>query len=587
MIMYDDRHHFLPDNVLRELICRETVLTALERERRRLQTNISDLADFICNHAPKLFASLVWNESMTSIDDFYRCKIDDTKLPLELKIIEQDGETWINVFEYKFGQLNVIEDHPFHEPGWSDIFIGNFRDNAQWFFQSPVFYGHQFRYHFHDRARMPFISETHVSQRESHFSVVEQWQVHRNHLQLGQFTGLHHLPDEHPSVAIKELKTMGVDVGTFKAIAEKEARALERIRELDHPHLIKAIAYYTKRDRHYVMFPWAKLGNLRDFWKKDPAKLSGGYLQWAFRQLSGLAEAIGKLHHSDTDESWRHGDLKPENILCFEHDSKDHDPCILVIADVGLTQVHEKMTEMRKEATRTNQGTVMYEPPEAELQPTEPRSRRYDIWSMGCIYLEFVIWLLYGAKGLNQFRSDLCAAGGTTRFYVVEEIQNSHMKTARLNNVAQKWIDWIKKDTRCPENTAVRRLIELVVSKLLVAGLSRANSFPRRDSVLHEGDSSEYPDLDGLRRPSIVRTSTTSTHVDGFETPDHKIRATANEMDEEIKKIIHNTCSSTRSPIDWMVWSEAKHEGPRRYGDHLDPYDIDATMRDDPNPEVR
>ena len=34
----------------------------------------------------------------------------------------------------------------------------------------------------------------------------------------------------------------------------------------------------------------------------------------------------------------------------------------------------------------------MYEPPEAEIVSDQPMSRRYDVWAMGCVCLEFLIW---------------------------------------------------------------------------------------------------------------------------------------------------------------------------------------------------
>src|SRR4030088_2232287 len=112
----------------------------------------------------------------------------------------------------------------------------------------------------------------------------------------------------------------------FAKTAEAEAKALEMFRNLDNPHMIKAIAYYTTGQKHYFIFPWAGGGNLWDFWK-DPPRLDPGYLQWVFTQLCGLAKAIKDLHHSN-DGAWRHGDLKPENILCFkdsgESDSKEN-----------------------------------------------------------------------------------------------------------------------------------------------------------------------------------------------------------------------------------------------------------------------
>ena len=48
-------------------------------------------------------------------------------------------------------------------------------------------------------------------------------------------------------------------------------------------------------------------------------------------------------------------------------------------------------------------GTFRYEPPEADQRGKAPFSRSYDIWSLGCIFLEFLIWLLEGQTGLDKF----------------------------------------------------------------------------------------------------------------------------------------------------------------------------------------
>jgi serine/threonine protein kinase len=99
--------------------------------------------------------------------------------------------------------------------------------------------------------------------------------------------------------------------------------------------------------------------------------------------------------------SWRHGDLKPENILRF------YKPGELVgtlrISDVGLAKRHSVATSFRDCASATKFATVAYEPPEAVIRLDAPTSRLYDIWSFGCIMLEFVVWLLYGGEGLETF----------------------------------------------------------------------------------------------------------------------------------------------------------------------------------------
>ncbi|KAJ0299197.1 hypothetical protein COL516b_009451 [Colletotrichum fioriniae] len=150
----------------------------------------------------------------------------------------------------------------------------------------------------------------------------------------------------------------GVD---YEQAAEAEAEVLQRIREMEHPHLIKAIAYYKRGDRYFIIFPWAGGGNLRDYWGREPPrKLDADFVGWALGQLCGLASAMNQLH-STKDSACRHGDLKPENILCFENNksSDSFSQPFLVIADVGLAKVHILATEMRNEATRTMNGTVI------------------------------------------------------------------------------------------------------------------------------------------------------------------------------------------------------------------------------------
>jgi len=264
----------------------------------------------------------------------------------------------------------------------------------------------------------------------------------------------------HPLIAIKELKIGVENDGRFQIHSldpEAEAKTLATIRQLDHPHLIKAIATYRRGSQCYFIFPWADNGNLRDLWERNGSGDQIKYIQWVLEQLEGLSEALSELHAKQC----RHGDLKPENILCFK-DAKS--PLgILVIADVGLAKVHMNPTQVRQGGTRTMTGTWMYGPPE---EKGSPRSRRYDTWSMGCIILEFIIWLLYGYDELERFRSSI------ERFYTREEgSETNNTPSARVHPEVERWIQHVYLDPRCgdkPKATAIRSLLEFVHERLLV-----------------------------------------------------------------------------------------------------------------------
>jgi serine/threonine protein kinase len=190
-------------------------------------------------------------------------------------------------------------------------------------------------------------------------------------------------------------------------------------------------------------------------------------------QILGLARALEAAHNRPNGASYRHGDLKPENILCFQNGRTIG---TLKIGDWGEAKEHGEVTEMRPSKTTAKYGTRLYEAPEVEMgvkpkyldQSPKRRSRLYDIWAMGCITLEFTIWLLKGYEGLTRFRQDL----GDGSFYEIS-IENGK-KVAHVHSTAISWMDKMEEDPRCRAgSTAIGDLLELVRIALLVVKLPR------------------------------------------------------------------------------------------------------------------
>lgn len=233
-------------------------------------------------------------------------------------------------------------------------------------------------------------------------------------------------------------------------------------------HIIEVKAIFDQGWRRYYMFPWADGGNLWNLCENQGViqhQREGTFIAGIFTQLLGLANALSVLHQNN----YRHGDLKPENILVFQH---QNGPAIWKIADLGLAKFHYDPTAMRFGPTSTRHGTFSYEPPEF-LQDNEPTSRLYDIWSMGCIILQLITWLLYGLPGVDELtRSTRNPHQIGSTFWiqkatfipgrwsrkVVHEVVRDHMKRI------------IKDDT---VSGAIRDLVEVVRDKLLVVQLPR------------------------------------------------------------------------------------------------------------------
>ncbi|KAH8892455.1 kinase-like protein [Thozetella sp. PMI_491] len=247
----------------------------------------------------------------------------------------------------------------------------------------------------------------------------------------------------------------------LEQIFEQEAAALKKLRTVWNRHTVNSVGTILRGEKRYILFPWANGGNLRDFWtSKDEWPLTQDLLLQVIRQLTGVSDALDQLH----ENGWRHGDVKPENILRFTDNTILG---TLKLGDMGLAKAHVDRTEFRSERTSTRVGTIRYEPPETITRSDQPRSRRYDIWSMGCIMLEFVIWILYGPNGLAAFNQDLFQNGTFQSFYLTKSGRRGD-RAAQVHPAVSFWMSRILDDPHWLQGTLIRDLVTLIRNHLLV-----------------------------------------------------------------------------------------------------------------------
>ena len=102
-----------------------------------------------------------------------------------------------------------------------------------------------------------------------------------------------------------------------------------------------------------------------------------------------------------------HYDLKPDNVLLFSTSSPKRP--VWKVTDLGTAQINEissgSSTSEGNIRVRDMRGDPEYGAPDAVLQGWS--SRAYDIWSLGCIYLEVLVWVFgNGPEELIQFQYD-------------------------------------------------------------------------------------------------------------------------------------------------------------------------------------
>jgi serine/threonine protein kinase len=499
---------YLPEPCIKaRLVTKKTV----EKEFRRaplfsehpaeaLETVVSWVVDV----ASKVFAITVQchlnpDFLLISMLNFYQEEFEDSDLPIE------DPRA-----------CDLVSGRPprsraFKADIWTDQRHDEFF-HFQWTCLAPVFASNQYEYDLRSQYILPFERALDSKVRGGSFSSVFKVMVHPDHQQ------------RHPSfdVAIKEIT---VFKSTGQEETEKawdiEARALNAINLLDHPHIMKSIAAIRRGDSRYFMFPWAE-DSLRDYWNATPKQFPNlRLIQEAISQLQGIADALDRLHNfqggrtqtnetyrdvkivvdsaentalqmnDDEDvndyrnpmsqESIRHGDLKPENILRFVDSSLKIGT--LKLGDMGLAKRHVAATEKRR-GTSMRYGTRRYEGPETMIA-TQGRSRLYDLWSMGCITFEFIIWLLHGNEALVEFYDQAEKSSSPSEFQYYNLQETGAGLRPIVNPIVTSWMDHMQKhdpEFRQGSKSALKDLLQIVQDKLLVVDLP-----PTRGSALADG----------------------------------------------------------------------------------------------------
>jgi serine/threonine protein kinase len=225
---------------------------------------------------------------------------------------------------------------------------------------------------------------------------------------------------------------------------------LKRLNKEDNFHLVKLLGTYKYQDQYYLLFPWAD-GNLLEFWKESPSPCESvvkyDWVLWFSEQCLGIVQGLKEIHiaqnpdsnsaHGSADQlHGRHGDLKPENILWFKNSQNKTSPIskgVLRISDFGLTRFHRDESKSGINADTVG-GSPTYRAPEYDIMATV--SQNYDIWTLGCVLLEFATWFLLGWSEVDAFsnnrKDEDNAVLKQDNFYVTVTLPGTGEDAARL-----------------------------------------------------------------------------------------------------------------------------------------------------------
>lgn len=425
----DQDKYFMPVDHLDRIICHDTISTYLSSmSQDGISNRREEILTYICGERGKIqelhtgkrvFASLILAKKADAVALFYDESINDEDLPL-VKTDEVGSTFNLNRRDSQAPILRCFS-------GWTNGEIELF-DMYQRQMKCPFFAqdanSKPLHYDLSPGISLPW-TEYEKKTHSSSNSEVRRVEVH---------PAQHDLPPKVSRMRLLDLfheqlltSQKGNNLYALKTLKsddskefELEVNALNKI--LPHSHLVTLLTTFYYKDEYHLLFPWAEGGNLMQLWKTHPKpSINVGLMRWFAEQCCGLARGLSgihnarmlkselavpldlkKSHEGDGDKDCgRHGDIKPQNILWF---TQEHIPGhgTLKISDFGLTAFHSELTT-KVFPDKVRGLTQSYAAPEYDTGPHV--SRPYDIWSLGCIFIEFVTWILLGFEGVERFTS--------------------------------------------------------------------------------------------------------------------------------------------------------------------------------------
>ncbi|KAI1204632.1 uncharacterized protein F4807DRAFT_446688 [Annulohypoxylon truncatum] len=347
----------------------------------------------------KTFVILVLLGRTESIPSFISGGFADSLLPIDYSLFSSE-----NLSRSEHPPLASLLRRCFDK--WTLPSIKRFTE-TQWVVLSPFLgsvKGDISLYSFNDHIVLPIFDFDNITPKSTQtggYSIVRRVKIHPWHHSFRE-------GQDEPYFALKRLHSPRIK--DFR----REVVALRRFVISPNSHIIKLLAAFQHGTSFYLLFPWADGGNLRSFWKDNPNPvITSSSLIWIVEQCLGIATALHQIHHgnhteasnagnsnSPTDISYYglHGDIKPANILLFEDGPHSENP-IWVLSDFGLGGLHQK-TE-NEVGDRPTGFSPTYRAPELDIKGAIDST--YDIWSLGCVFLEITVWLLRGWDGVGSF----------------------------------------------------------------------------------------------------------------------------------------------------------------------------------------